>query len=483
MVDGAGPARATTTRSSPPPARTDPSRRRARIDRHLRDRARLERCASLDAAAGRSRAQGSRRGSTSGGGGIFGLSASPVREARHPGDRDRMPGLTLEELDAAFARELSRPAGLPPPETPRRAEGQIRSFDSQGGIPMAGTVVTGNVSTEEVAARTSARSTWTSASRCSSPDETQFTTMTSRLARASPSARRSTGWRRSTSRASSPPLSAATQRRDRARLWPRARARSSSRTTCSATCARARAPRHRRRDRHARRSPAASARRGGRRDQRGRRVPGRRRRAAAGLGLPRPPLPRAGAGLQLHADHRARPGRSRGRRPRSSCTAGASRRRRRVRKARRAQAQDREATGFWGMRSFAAAVAAGERAAGHGRWAERVHHHDRYDVTRPGRSPRTSSTRSLIGRVRSTAPTDKVLFAVAVVVVGDVEVEPDRDGLAVRGPENGTVHGVKVDAFISGAYGYRDPGGREEGVGRVPDRQQGLRRLRASSST
>jgi hypothetical protein len=52
---------------------------------------------------------------------------------------------------------------------------------------------------------------------------------------------------------------------------------------------------------------------------------------------------------------------------------------------------------------------------------------------------------------------DKVLFASPLVVLSMSKWNRTGMGTAWAAPEGGTVHGVKIDAFISGAYGYRIP--------------------------
>ena len=52
---------------------------------------------------------------------------------------------------------------------------------------------------------------------------------------------------------------------------------------------------------------------------------------------------------------------------------------------------------------------------------------------------------------------DKVLFAAPIVVSAMSKWNRSGMGSQFAAPEGGKVHGVKVDAFISGAYGYRIP--------------------------
>jgi hypothetical protein len=52
---------------------------------------------------------------------------------------------------------------------------------------------------------------------------------------------------------------------------------------------------------------------------------------------------------------------------------------------------------------------------------------------------------------------DKVLFAAPVVVAGMSKWNRTGMGTQFEAPNGGKVHGVQVDAFISGAYGYRIP--------------------------
>jgi hypothetical protein len=68
---------------------------------------------------------------------------------------------------------------------------------------------------------------------------------------------------------------------------------------------------------------------------------------------------------------------------------------------------------------------------------------------------------------------DKVLFAAPVVVASMSKWNRTGMGTQFAAPENGSVHGVKVDAFISGAYGYRIPVIVKKEWGKYPSANKG----------
>ena len=112
-----------------------------------------------------------------------------------------------------------------------------------------------------------------------------------------------------------------------------------------------------------------------------------------------------------------------------------------------------EAIGFWGMRSFTAASAAnGEPQGTAGGAAEFIS-----TFKRDANGPLTPDFFDLLCMDCFQYGTeDKVLFAAPLVVMSMSKW--NRTGMGTQfaaTPDN--VHGVKVDAFISGAYGYRIP--------------------------
>jgi hypothetical protein len=67
-----------------------------------------------------------------------------------------------------------------------------------------------------------------------------------------------------------------------------------------------------------------------------------------------------------------------------------------------------------------------------------------------------------------------VLFASPLVVLNMSKWNRTGMGTQFVGPEGGTVHGVKVDAFISGAYGYRIPVVVKKDFGEFPYANKGF---------
>jgi uncharacterized protein DUF5309 len=113
-----------------------------------------------------------------------------------------------------------------------------------------------------------------------------------------------------------------------------------------------------------------------------------------------------------------------------------------------------EASGFFGARSFAAAVAPENEPQGTaGGLVEFVTTFKR-DVNGP-LTPDFFDT--FLMDVMANGSQDKVLFAAPLVVASMSKWNRTGMGNNFAAPEGGSVHGVKVDAFISGAYGYRVP--------------------------
>jgi Family of unknown function (DUF5309) len=113
-----------------------------------------------------------------------------------------------------------------------------------------------------------------------------------------------------------------------------------------------------------------------------------------------------------------------------------------------------EATGFFGARSFAAAVAPENEPQGTaGGLVEFITTYKR-DVNGP-LTPDFFDT--FLMDVMANGSSDKVLFAAPLVVAAMSKWNRTGMGSQWEAPEGGKVHGVKIDAFISGAYGYRVP--------------------------
>jgi hypothetical protein len=114
-----------------------------------------------------------------------------------------------------------------------------------------------------------------------------------------------------------------------------------------------------------------------------------------------------------------------------------------------------ESIGFWGARSFVADAGAanGNEPQGSAGGLNEFISTFRKDIN----GPLTADAFDLwLMDVMQYGSEDKVLFAAPVVVYGMSKW--NRTGMGTQWeptPEN--VHGVKVDAFISGAYGYRIP--------------------------
>jgi len=113
-----------------------------------------------------------------------------------------------------------------------------------------------------------------------------------------------------------------------------------------------------------------------------------------------------------------------------------------------------EAIGFWGMRSFAAAVPPENEPRGTAGGALEFITTFKRDVN----GPLTPDFFDLfLSDVFQYGTEDKVLFAAPLVVASMSKWNRTGMGSQFMAPEGGKVHGVKVDAFISGAYGYRVP--------------------------
>ena len=112
-----------------------------------------------------------------------------------------------------------------------------------------------------------------------------------------------------------------------------------------------------------------------------------------------------------------------------------------------------EALGFWGARSFAAAVPPENEPRGTAGGA--IEFIQTYK--RDANGPLTPDFFDLfLMDVMAYGSSNKVLFASPLVVLNMSKW--NRTGLGTQfAPNDTSVHGVKVDAFISGAYGYRIP--------------------------
>ena len=112
-----------------------------------------------------------------------------------------------------------------------------------------------------------------------------------------------------------------------------------------------------------------------------------------------------------------------------------------------------EAIGFFGMRSYTAAVPPENQPRGTaGGMIEFIQ-----SVNRDAAGPLTPTFfDQFLMDVMAWGTTDKVFFAAPTVVL--CMSSWNRSGMGSQWePTPGNVHGVKVDAFISGAYGYRVP--------------------------
>lgn len=112
-----------------------------------------------------------------------------------------------------------------------------------------------------------------------------------------------------------------------------------------------------------------------------------------------------------------------------------------------------EAIGFFGMRSFSAAVPPENEPRGTAGGAIEFIQTFKRDVN----GPLTPDFFDLfLMDVMAWGTDDKVLFASPLAVLNMSKW--NRTGMGTQwAPADGKVHGVKVDAFISGAYGYRIP--------------------------
>src|SRR5215831_11698200 len=113
-----------------------------------------------------------------------------------------------------------------------------------------------------------------------------------------------------------------------------------------------------------------------------------------------------------------------------------------------------EAIGFYGARSFSAAVAPDNDPQGSAGGAIEFIQTYKTDIN----GPLTTDAFDLwlMGPMKYGSSTDKVLFASPLVVYSMSKW--NRSGMGSQWqPTPETVHGVQVDAFISGAYGYRIP--------------------------
>jgi hypothetical protein len=113
-----------------------------------------------------------------------------------------------------------------------------------------------------------------------------------------------------------------------------------------------------------------------------------------------------------------------------------------------------EDIGFFGMRSFSAAVPPENEPRGTAGGAVEFITTYKRDVNGPI-TPDFFDT--FLMDVMSNGTDNKVLFAAPLVVAGMSKWNRTGMGTQWEAPDGGKVHGVKIDAFISGAYGYRVP--------------------------
>jgi hypothetical protein len=114
-----------------------------------------------------------------------------------------------------------------------------------------------------------------------------------------------------------------------------------------------------------------------------------------------------------------------------------------------------EAIGFFGARSFAAAVAPNQDPQGTAGGLVEFITSNVLNQAGTALSPDAFDT--FLTQVMAWGSSDKVLLAAPTVVASMSKWNRTGMGTQFEAPEGGKVHGVKVDAFISGAYGYRIP--------------------------
>lgn len=129
-----------------------------------------------------------------------------------------------------------------------------------------------------------------------------------------------------------------------------------------------------------------------------------------------------------------------------------------------------EAIAFWGMRSFAAGVPPENEPRGTAGGAIEFIQTFKRDANGP-LTPDFFD--AFLMDVFQYGTEDKVLFAAPLVVASMSKWNRTGMGAQWVAPEGGKVHGVKVDAFISGAYGYRVPVIVKKEFGRFPTTNKG----------
>src|SRR5262245_11358614 len=116
-----------------------------------------------------------------------------------------------------------------------------------------------------------------------------------------------------------------------------------------------------------------------------------------------------------------------------------------------------EAILFWGARSFAAnSGAAPGNTEPQGTCGGMVEYISTYKTDAAG--PLTPDVFDLfLMNVMQYGSSNKVLFASPLVVYGMSKWNRTGMGSQFAAPDGGNVHGVQIDAYISGSYGYRIP--------------------------
>lgn len=129
-----------------------------------------------------------------------------------------------------------------------------------------------------------------------------------------------------------------------------------------------------------------------------------------------------------------------------------------------------EGIGFWGMRSFVAAVAPENEPRGTAGGALEFISTFKRDVN----GPLTADFFDLfLTDVMQYGTSDKILFASPLITASMSKF--NRSGMGSQwDPTPREVHGVKVDAFISGAYGYRIPVVVKKEFGEFPTANKGF---------
>lgn len=129
-----------------------------------------------------------------------------------------------------------------------------------------------------------------------------------------------------------------------------------------------------------------------------------------------------------------------------------------------------EAIAFWGARSFAAAVPPDNEPRGTAGGAIEFISTVKRDAAGP-LTPTFFDT--FLMDVMQWGSTNKVFFAAPLLVLSMSQWNRTGMGSQYAAPEGGSVHGVHIDAYISGAYGYRVPVVIKKEWGQFPTANKG----------